>query len=133
MRMIKRSREFRLGPGVMWDAFTAVALNEDTIGRALTAGEVYTMGKAVAIAKPSGERGERWRQVCFVAGEGASALQLVRYVFGRKEEFRTSWRLAYLPEGSHLIGVLREAGMVRDRSYALFERRVREVGQPLTQ
>lgn len=124
-RMIRRSREFRLGSGVMWDSFTAVALNEDTIGRALAAGEVYTMGKAVAIAKPSGEGTERWRQVCFVAGEGASVLQLVRYVFGRREEFRTSWRLVYVPEGSRLIGVLREAGMVRDRSYALFERRAR--------
>ncbi len=125
MRMIRCSREFRLGSGVMWDAFTAVALTEDTIGRALAAGEVYTMGKAVAVAKPSGEGSERWRQVCFVAGEGASVLQLVRYVFGRKEEFRTNWRLAYLPEGSHLIRVLREAGMVRDRSYALFERGAR--------
>jgi GNAT superfamily N-acetyltransferase len=122
-RMIRDSGEFRLGSGVMWDAFKAVALIEDTIDRALAAGEVYTMGKAVAITKPSGERNERWRQVCFVAGEGAGALQLIRHVFGRKEEFRTTWRLVYLPEGSHLIKVLREAGMVRHHSYILFERR----------
>jgi predicted GNAT family acetyltransferase len=123
VRMIKSSREFRLGSGVMWDAFTAVALTDDTIGRALAEGEVYTMGNAVTIAKPSGERSERWRQICFVTGEGADVLQLVRHVFGRKEEFRTTWRLVYLPERSHLIKVLREAGMVRHGSYVLFERR----------
>jgi hypothetical protein len=123
MRMIRSSREFRLTSGVMWDAFTAVALTEDTISRAMAEGEVYTAGKAVAIAKPNGERSERWRQICFVTGEGADALQLARYAFGRKEKFRTIWRLVYLPERSHLIKVLREAGMVRHGSFVLFERR----------
>jgi predicted GNAT family acetyltransferase len=123
VRMIKSSREFRLGSGVMWDAFTAVALTDDMIGRALAGSEVYTTGKAIVIAKPGGERSERWRQICFVTGEGIDALQLVRHVFGRKEEFRTTWRLVYLPERSHLIKVFREAGMVRHGSYVLFERR----------
>jgi hypothetical protein len=123
-QMIRGSREFRLGAGLMWDAFTAVALNEDAIGRALAAGQVYTSGKAIAISRTNGEKRGRWRQVCFVAGEGEGALRLARYVFGRKEEFRTAWRLVYLPEGSHLIKVFRETGMVRHHSYVLFERRV---------
>jgi GNAT superfamily N-acetyltransferase len=121
--MIRNSREFRLGSGMVWDAFTAMALTADAIGRALTAGEVYTTEDAVAIARPSGEGRERWRQVCFVAGEGAGALRLVRHVFGRKEEFRTTARLVYLPEGSYLIKVFRKAGMARHHSYILFERR----------
>jgi len=123
-QVIRSSREFRLGAGLMWDAFTAVALNEDAIGRALAAGQVYTSGRAVAISRTNGERSGRWRQVCFVAGEGEGALRLARYVFGRKEEFRTAWRLVYLPEGSRLITVFRETGMVRHHSYVLFERRV---------
>ncbi len=122
-RSVRDSREFRLGSGVMWNVFTAVALTRDTIARALASGHVYTTGRAVAISKPSLEGRERWRQVCFLAGEGVDAVRLVKHVFAMKEGFRTTRRIVYVPKGSGLIKSLRGAGLVRDYSLILFERR----------
>lgn len=123
-KMTVSSRDFKLGSGVMWDTFAAIALTRDVISRALARGDVYTNGDAVAIARPSGEGRERWRQVCFLAGDGDDAVRLVEHIFWRKEKFRAARRIAYLPKGSALIGKLRGAGMERDYSLILFERRM---------
>jgi len=121
MSVIRHSREFALGSGVMWDTFTAKALTRKVVADALDAGFVYTAGGALAIAKHGGEREEAWKQVCFLTGEASGAVRLVRYVFGRKG--KADRCLVYLPQGSRLIGALRKAGMKRDYSLILFERR----------
>ncbi len=122
-RKIRNSREFRLGSGVMWDSFAAEALTKEIVTQESAAGRLYTTGDALAISRQGGERRERWRQVCFLCGNPAGAVRLVRYIFGRKEPFRTDRRLAYVPQGSRLIGHLRKAGLIRDFSLILFERR----------
>ena len=121
-RMIRNSRDFRLGSGVMWDTFAAIALTGNVVTRALSRGDAYVYGDAVAIARPSGAEREYWRQVCFLAGEGDDAVRIMRHVFWRKERFRTARRIVYVPKGSALIGKLRDAGMERDYSLILFER-----------
>ncbi len=121
--IIGGSREFRLGSGVMWDTFAAIGLTRDTVAREIRRGDVYRKGEALAILKGGGERDEAWRQVCFLTGEGEDAVDLVRYAFGRKEKMRTERSLAYMPQGSKLIGGLRDTGFERFYSLILFERR----------
>jgi GNAT superfamily N-acetyltransferase len=121
-RLIRESREFRLGSGVFWDAFTAVSLSPTLIRKLVSEGSVWIAGKSVAVARLGGEGGEAWRQVCFLTGKGDESVRLVRHVFGLKEGAKTTRRIVYLPQGSRQIGALRRAGFTRLTSLILFER-----------
>jgi GNAT superfamily N-acetyltransferase len=121
-RLIRRSREFRLGSGVFWDAFTAASLNPVMVKKLVGEGSIWTAGESVAIARLGGEGSETWRQVCFLTGKGDTPVELVRHVFGLKEGARATRRIVYLPQGSHLVGALRRTGFNRLTSLILFER-----------
>jgi GNAT superfamily N-acetyltransferase len=120
--LITESRDFKLGSGVLWDAFAAMSLSPSIIKRLVREGSVWVTGESVAVAMLGGEGGESWRQVCFVTGKGDGPVKLVRHVFGLKNRKRTTRRIIYLPQGSRLIGTLRRAGFSRLASLILFER-----------
>ena len=121
-RLIRESREFRLGSGVFWDAFTAASLNPVTIKKLVGEASVWIADESVAVARLGGEGGETWRQVCFLTGKGDTPAKLVRHVFGLKEGAKAARRIVYLSQGSRLIGTLRKMGFSRLTSLILFER-----------
>ena len=121
-KLIRESREFRLGSGVFWDAFTATSLDLAIIKKLVSQGSVWISDESVAVARSGGEGNETWRQVCFLTGKGDTSVKLVRHVFGLKREGKAARRIVYLPQGSHLIGTLRRAGFSRLTSLILFER-----------
>jgi hypothetical protein len=121
---ITSSPEFDAGAGVMWDGFAAQSLTKETLKESILRRQVYSTEGAVAIARVGGEGAEVWSQVCFVTGNGPEAVRLIRHIFGRHERKRIAWRLAYMPQGSPLIGEIRRAGMTRDISHILFEKNV---------
>jgi GNAT superfamily N-acetyltransferase len=121
-RLIRESREFRLGSGVFWDAFMAASLSPSVIEKLVGEGSVWTASESVAIARLGGEGSQTWRQVCFLTGKGDEPVRMVRHVFGLKSRVKTTRRIIYLPQGSRLIGTLRRAGFSRLTSLILFER-----------
>lgn len=56
--LIRESREFRLGSGVFWDAFTAASLSPSVIKKLVGEGSVWIAGESVAVAR-LGEKGAR--------------------------------------------------------------------------
>jgi len=123
VKTIRRSREFALGSGVMWDVFAAKALTREVIAGALGEGYVYLAEGALAIAKQGGEGRENWRQVGFLTGKPEGTVRLVRHFFGLRGRRKVDRRLAYVPQGSRVITALRGAGMKRDYALILFERK----------
>jgi len=121
LRMIESSREYKVGGGVYWDGFSATALKPAVIARLIRGGSVYLSEGAVAISRLGGEGEAGWRQVCFVAGAPEGATTLLKHAYGKKEATRTTWKLAYMPQGSHLVAALRGMGMKRSWSLVLFE------------
>lgn len=121
-RLIRRSREFRLGLGVYWNSYEATSLGPSVIKRLVSEGAVWTTGGSVAVAMLGGIRGETWRQVCFLAGTGDGPVKLVRHVFGLKAKAKATRRIVWIPQGSWVIGALRRAGFIRQASQVLFER-----------
>lgn len=121
-RLIGESREFQLGSGVFWDAFKAASLSPAIIKKLVGEGSIWIAGESVAVARLGGEGGETWRQVCFLTGKGNEPVKLVKHVFGLKNRAKSTRRIIYLPQGSHLIGTLRRAGFSRFTSLILFER-----------
>jgi GNAT superfamily N-acetyltransferase len=119
---ITSSPEYHLGARVMWDGFAATSLTEGVLKESIARRQVYSAEGAVAIARLGGEGSEVWSQICFLAGNGSGAVRLVKHVFAKQERTRITWRLAYLPQGSGLIGEVRRAGMTRDFSHILFEK-----------
>jgi GNAT superfamily N-acetyltransferase len=121
MSAIRSSPEFALGSGVMWDGFTAMALDRSIVAKALDEGHVLRTENALAVAKTAGEGDETWRQVCFLTGKKEEAVRIVKHVFLKGKTKRDSC-LAYIPQGSRLIGALRRAGLKRDFALILFQR-----------
>jgi GNAT superfamily N-acetyltransferase len=121
-KLIRESREFRLGSGVFWDAFTAASLNPVIIKKLVGEGSVWIAGESVAVARLGGEGNETWRQICFLTGKGNAPTKLVKHVFGLKQGPKAARRIVYLPQGSRLIGTLRRAGFSWLTSLILFER-----------
>ncbi len=122
-RTITGSREYGAGSGMMWDSFTAVALTPETIGKRVMEGSVFISEGSVGITKPGREGRDVWRQMCFIGGDPYGAMRIIRHVFGLPG--KVDWKLAYLPQGSHLIGTLRRSGFSRSFSMILFERRAK--------
>jgi len=122
MRLVKKSREFKLGSGVFWDSFAAKSLDSSMVKGLIRDQSVWIKDESVAIAKVGREEGIGWRQVCFLAGNDDGPLKLVSHVFGLKVKGRTSLRLVYMPQGSRMIGILRRSGFVRWSSLILFQR-----------
>jgi GNAT superfamily N-acetyltransferase len=120
-RVVEGSEGYRLGAGVMWDGFSATSLTPRVMAARIQEGGVFLGHGAVAISKPGREGKEVWRQVCFVAGKPAPAVRLVRHVFGTGG--KADWKLVFVPQGSRLIGALREEGFRRSFSLVLFERK----------
>lgn len=121
-RLIRTSKEFKVGGGVYWDSFTAVSLTPGLIRKRVKEGFVYVSDDAVAIAKQGGEGGGMWRQVCFATGGSKGVARIIKEIFGKKRRGRTSWRIVYAPQGSPLIATAKAAGLERWGSYILFER-----------
>jgi len=119
--LIMMSREFRLGSGVYWDTYEAFSLTLPVIEKLVRRGAIWTAGTSVAIAAMGGLRGEDWRQVCFLTGQGDEPVKLVKHVFGLKGTRRASRRMAWIPQGSGMIGTLRREGFGRQSSQVLFE------------
>jgi len=121
-KLISESREFRLGSGVFWNAFKAIQLSPSVIEKLASEGSVWTTRESVVIGRVEGEGGETWRQVCFLAGERDEPVKLVRHVLGQRRRMKSTRRIVYLPQGSHLIGELRRERFSRLTSLILFER-----------
>lgn len=122
-RLIRSSKEFKVGGGAYWDSFTAISLTPEVVKTRLKEGSVYVSGDAVAVAKRGGEGGGTWRQVCFATGDSEGVSRIIKHIFGRKEKSSTSWRIVYAPQGSPLIATARATGLERWGSFILFERR----------
>jgi hypothetical protein len=120
---LERSREYRLGAGLYWDVFSAVSLTAEVVDGLIREGSIFHTGGGIAIAKIGGEGGEVWRQICFVSGTPDAAEMLVRHVFGMHGQARINRKLAYMPQGSSLISVMREIGLKRTWPLVLFEKR----------
>jgi GNAT superfamily N-acetyltransferase len=120
--MIRSSDEFRLGAGVMWDTFAAIGLTNKVVDRAIARNQVYLNKDSVAIARTGGEGTQIWSQVSFAAGNPQHAVQLIKHLFAAGQG-HIDRCFAYIPRGSGIIHGLREAGMKREFSLILFERR----------
>jgi hypothetical protein len=107
----------------MWDTFAAKALTRRVIARLVGDGEVYLTAGGLAIAVEGGEGPENWRQVGFLTGEKTGTVRLIRHLFGLKGKRRVERCFVYVPQGSRLIAGLRAAGLKRDFSLILFERK----------
>jgi GNAT superfamily N-acetyltransferase len=122
INLITKSREFKLGSGVYWDAYEAISLTPSIIEKLVRMGVVWTIGTSVAITITGGIRGETWKQVSFLTGKGDEPLRLVKHFLGLKEKKQASIRMVWIPQGSRVIGSLRKAGFNRRSSQVLFER-----------
>jgi len=122
IKLIMKSREFKLGSGVYWDAYEATSLTPSIVEKLVRMGAVWTTGTSVAIAINGGIGGETWKQVCFLTGKGDEPVKLVKHFLGSKERKRASIRMVWVPQGSKVIGSLRDAGFNRRTSQVLFER-----------
>lgn len=122
LELTRGSREFKLGKGVLWDRFAAISLTDAVVKELIDEGAVYVSDGAVAIAREGSEGKELWNQVCFVGGETDGCVGLIGHVFASKRA-KGTWRIVYVPHGSRLITNLRMAGMKREFSMILFERR----------
>jgi GNAT superfamily N-acetyltransferase len=121
-RLLAESDEFRLGRGVFWDNFTAVSLTPRVIDDLLRRGSIWTADDAVAIFRVGKEGNETWKQVCFVGGAKEGVLPLVRQVLSLPAEGKNFRRFVFVPQGSPIIGALKQAGFEREFSMILFER-----------
>lgn len=121
MSVIRSSPEFAIGSGVMWDGFTAKALDQKVVTNALAEGYIYRTQNALAVAKTVKAGNEVWKQACFLTGKEEEAVRIVRHFFLQGKE--ADWCLAYVPQGSRLIGALRRAGLKRDTTLILFQRK----------
>ncbi len=119
--LIEGSREFRTGAGVFWHDFTAAALTAEVVRRLAERGELWRVGRAVAVAKIGGEGPGAWEEICFVGGQPHDAIALVKSLVGRNKKVAERW--VFVPHGSPLIHELREEGYERNFSMILFERR----------
>jgi GNAT superfamily N-acetyltransferase len=122
-RMIRKSKEFKLGLGVYWDNLSAISLNEDTIAKLVEEGFVCISGDAVGVSKMGSEGIEKWRQVCFLGGGEEGAKKIVENAFSFERRQKNLRRLVFLPHGSKLITAIRREGFKNDFSMVLFERR----------
>ncbi len=120
--LIRESREFRIGSGVFWDAFSATALTPPVIKKLVDEGSVWKTTHAIMVTRVGGEGTEKWKQVCFLGGDADEAMKLVKHVFALKTRGKTARKLVFLPQGSRLIGALREEGFRRLAPLILFER-----------
>lgn len=118
--MVKGSKEFKLGAGVMWDGYTAIALTRDVIRGRVQGGDVYLCGDALAVGAPGREGRNAWSQVCFLTGGKEDATKLVESIFA---EGKGDTNLVYLPQGSRLIHQMRASGLRRAYSLILFEKK----------
>jgi len=123
VKAIRMSREFTIGSGVMWDTFSAKALTRKVVARLVGDGEVYLTEGGLAIVVEGGEGPVNWRQIGFLTGEKRGTVRLVRHLFGLKGRRKVEERFVYVPQGSRVIGALRGAGLKRDFSLILFERK----------
>ncbi|MDG6909804.1 MAG: GNAT family N-acetyltransferase [Nitrososphaerota archaeon] len=119
LKLIRGSTEYRLGHGVFWHNFGAASLTPEVVGVLAREGAVKRLGRAVAVVRTGGVGPGLWEEVGFIGGPPGDAVELARAVTGRKE---ATERWVFLPQGSPIIGALREAGFKRSHSNILFER-----------
>jgi GNAT superfamily N-acetyltransferase len=119
-RVVRGSKEFALGGGVMWDGFAAIDMTKSVLSSAVAKGSVVLHGGAVAIARPAREGKNRWTQICFVGGPVEPALRLAGHMVRRGKKL--GWRIAFVPQGSPIIPAMRKDGFKRSFSLVLFEK-----------
>ncbi|MDA4124989.1 MAG: GNAT family N-acetyltransferase [Thaumarchaeota archaeon] len=119
---IRGSKEFRLGSGVFWDSFAAIALSPPVLRELVARGEVWVSDGAVVVTRRAREGREVWRQVCFLAGDKEGAGQLLSHVLSLRGDAKLTRKLVYLPQGSSLICMVRALGLKRMASLILFVR-----------
>ncbi len=121
MKLIRGSREFRLGSGVFWHDFAATSLTPAVVEKLLAEGAVWNSGEAVAVTRIGGEGSGIWEEVCFLGGPVEDAMPLARALVGREK--KANERYVFVPQKSPLIGALRRQGFARNFSMVLFERK----------
>ena len=121
LRLMAKSREFRLGSGVFWHDFTAAALTHDVVRGLADNGAVWRLGEAIAVTGEGGEGSGMWEEICFIGGPTQDAMRLVGSLLGRSKRAVERW--VFVPQNSPLIHALRKEGFNRNFAMILFERR----------
>jgi GNAT superfamily N-acetyltransferase len=119
-KLIRGSKEYRLGRGVFWHGYTAASLSPSVIRKLVKEGAVWTLGRSVAVTREYGEKWT-WEEFCFLGGPVEDALKLVDSLMGWSRKARVRW--VFLPQGSPIIHGLRSKGFRRNYAMILFERR----------
>ena len=120
-RMVKKSKEFKLGGGVFWDGFRATAITPRTIKRLVRERRAYVSGDAVALFKRGREGDEQFSEVCFACGSKKDVIPLIRHLLSRRGK-RKLERYLCAPPGSPLAASAKAAGLVRWSTFILFQR-----------
>ncbi|MDG7014148.1 MAG: GNAT family N-acetyltransferase [Nitrososphaerota archaeon] len=120
VRLIRGTKEFELGRGVYWDGWRATTMTHGVTRGLVDGGEVWRLGRAVAVARLGREGRGVWEQICFLGGEPPDAVRLARCLLGREMDASERW--AYVPQRSRVVHALRASGFVRHVSMVLFER-----------
>ena len=121
MKLLRGSKEFKLGSGVFWHDFAAASLTEPVVRGLVEEGAVWRAGEAFAIVRNGGEGSGIWEEMCYLGGGVGDSMELVRSLVGRERS--ASERFVFVPQKSPLIGALKKEGFVRNFSMVLFERR----------
>ncbi len=121
VELLRRTREFALGTGVVWHDFTAASLTPDVVRARLREGAVWRRGDALAVVQEGGEGEGRWEEIGFIGGPVEDASVLIGALVGRNKKAKERW--VFVPQRSPLIHMLRARGYVRNFAMVLFERR----------
>lgn len=121
MRLIKKSKEFKLGRGVLWDGFAAMSLTPAVVRNRLGEKTIYLCDGAVAIRVETGEGNDLWNQIGYISGDEGPSMKLVNEILATRGRF--DWRFVMVPQGSPLIRALRRDGLSRSFSNVLFEKK----------
>jgi len=120
-RLLRQSREFRLGSGVFWHNFAAASLTKEVVSNLLSKGAVWRMGEAVAVTRIGGEGEGTWEEICYLGGGVCDSTRLAKALLGRAKN--VTERFVFVPQGSPVISGLRREGYARNFAMILFERR----------
>jgi GNAT superfamily N-acetyltransferase len=121
MKLIRASKEYRLGEGIYWHGIAGTTLLPEVVKRLIAKGSVWVYNRAVAVTGEAVEGTELWEEVGFVGGPQEDCWRLVRSLIGRNPKARRRW--VFIPQGSPFITTLRQRGWRRNWAMVLFERR----------
>jgi len=121
--LVRDSEEFKLGGGVYWDGFRAIALNAKSIGALVRARRALISGDSTVFFKRGAEGDEPFTQICFACGSYEGVSNLIKRVFGKERTRKRVLRYLSAPTGSPLSGFARRLGLTHWSTFILFQRK----------